>query len=407
MKKSNELNILAAYLFNFVTATCVVALLYMCSMAVSFAAPGGGNDYFGYVIDGPIPAQGLSEISFYLTIKDQPHRSTDVVYWSNQFSFKNGTGGYTGMQPRPDVNGIPQGRALFSVFGGGATSNDQNCHSGADGGPGVSCSVSFGYVVGKTYQFQVMTTAPNVWQGTVIDTATGNSTHIGTWTLPASSGNLQKSQLAFTEFYGYYPTCEALPSTSALFGPPTAANGALKGRYTSTWIQGKCPAQFHNWVDAAGGHSDTNYTPPTLIQHLVGIGNMCAAASTVTVPPNQSAVTLQACRTGAPEQIWTSSPDGTLQTLGKCLNASQAKDKNGNYIVDLQVCDGNLAKQWTWKSNPISGKQNLINKASRLCLDAAYGSSNAGTALITYACGNQTNQLWNYNEASKITATLN
>ena len=392
----------AARIFFLVTTACG-AILLMPTMSVALASPGGGNDYFTYVIDGTIPVQGLTEISFYLTIKDQPNRSSDVVYWSQQFGFKNGAIGYTGIQPRPNINGVSQGRALFSVFGSGPTTSDPNCFSGADGGPGVSCATSFAYVVGKTYQFQVTTTSPNLWQGTVIDTESGKATHIGSWTVPAAWGNVQKSNLAFTEFYGNYPTCESLPSTSALFGPPTAANGALKGRYTATWIQGKCPAQFHNWVDAAGGHSDTNYPLPAQIQHIVGIGNMCAAANTTSTPANQSSITLQPCKSSAPEQIWISNSDYTLRTLGKCLNASQAQDKNGNYIVDLQACDGGATKLWTWKDSSVPGKQSLVSKASGRCLDVSYGSSNVGAPIITYQCGAQANQLWTYKGTSKTT----
>lgn len=382
----------------FIAKTFLIAItLYVFAMPASLADPGGGNNYFDYTINGAIPIQGLTEISFYLTVQEEPHRSSDVVYWSNQFSYMNGSVGYTGMQPRPSANGEPQGMALFSLFGNGAASSDPNCSSGADSGAGISCHIPFGYIVGKTYRFQVTTLGANVWQGSIIDTTTGESTHIGSWTVPSSWRNLQNSQVAFTEFYGNYPSCESLPSTSVLFGSPTAANGTLKGAYTDTYIQGKCRAQFKDSVDAAGGHSVTNYAPLTELNQLVGtVSDMCVTGNTNSSAAGQAAITLQLCKTNAADQAWTANPDGTVQSLGKCLNASQTKNQNGNYIADLQPCDGNPKTLWTWRKLPASSAEQLVNNVSQRCLDAERGASGAGTSLVTYQCGSQSNQLWEH-----------
>jgi hypothetical protein len=374
----------------------IIGALVSQLIAVPAYADGGGNSYFSWTIDGPIPSQGLNEVSFYHTVQYEPHRSAENIYWANQFTFKNGNGGYIGIQPRPSVGGVPQGMALFSLFGAGATTTDPNCRYGADNGAGISCATSYPWKLGRRYQLQVINPSPLKWHGNIIDTVTGASTHIGAWTVPSTWTGLQPSQAAFTELYGYNASCDANPSTVALFGLPTALNGVLQGRYTNPSYSGQCRAYFNNWIDAAGGHSETNYIAAPTYRQLVGFGDKCATAATVAVPANQSSVTLQVCRTNAPEQSWVAASDGTVRTMGKCLNASTARNSTGDFIIDLQACDGGATRHWTWSQGSVSDAQKLKNVATGRCLDASGRFSANGTPLITYPCNQQDNQDWRY-----------
>ena len=104
--------------------------------------PRGGGNIYHYTSVPNVPATGLTEVSQGFYVISEPQRTTDVIYWSSQFFFVNGNGGYFGTQPNPSIGGIPQGRVLCSGFGTNWTSTDPNCSPGADGGAGVSCATA-------------------------------------------------------------------------------------------------------------------------------------------------------------------------------------------------------------------------------------------------------------------------
>jgi alpha-galactosidase len=89
---------------------------------------------------------------------------------------------------------------------------------------------------------------------------------------------------------------------------------------------------------------------------------------------------------GNTNQHWQLPGDGTVRTLGKCL------DTNGGAgtAAELATCSGGADQQWSYQ---LDG--NLINKQSGLCLDVTGGGSANGTALEAWSCGaNQLNQIW-------------
>ncbi|KAF7378419.1 Beta-glucan synthesis-associated [Mycena sanguinolenta] len=133
-----------------------------------------------------VPSTGLKDITFPLTIVEADHISG--YYFAQQYAFINSGIGYTGLQPRPDANGKPVLHGVFSSFIDGSTTTDKNCAPGADGGPGVSCSVEWNGVYGRRYDFEVKSNGSSVWTGTAIDTVTGARIHIGSYTVPASAG---------------------------------------------------------------------------------------------------------------------------------------------------------------------------------------------------------------------------
>ena len=133
--------------------------------------------------------------------------------------------GYTGLQPRPDSGGHERLHGVFSAFGAGISSSDSNCHAGADSGQGVSCSVDFDGVYGHTYALKVARSGTDTWTGIVTDTVTKTSHHIGTYTMPANSGNLMGWYGGFVEYYLGVPSCSQLLRTDVVFGGPTTTDG--------------------------------------------------------------------------------------------------------------------------------------------------------------------------------------
>ncbi|KAF7342297.1 Beta-glucan synthesis-associated [Mycena venus] len=161
-----------------------------------------------------VPCAGLTEITFPFD-----HR----YYFMPQSAFVNSDVGYTNLQPRPDESGIP---VLYGVFGSsfinGSTTTDENCFAGADGGPGVSCSVEWNGVYRRTYDLEVKYNGSSLWIG-MADTVAGARVHIGSYTVPAEAGSIRDSQEGFVEWYPWNfdvpPNhCARLPYQKIIFG---------------------------------------------------------------------------------------------------------------------------------------------------------------------------------------------
>ncbi|KIM79099.1 hypothetical protein PILCRDRAFT_98226 [Piloderma croceum F 1598] len=187
-----------------------------------------------------VPASGLTTITFPFSIADSPHQTG--YFFAQQFNFNGQSDvGYTGLQPRPDSGGKPVIHAAFSSFIDGTTTADSNCTPGADGGPGVSCAVEFSAPYQDGYQLVVRNTGGTTWDGTVVDTTTGSSVHIGSWTLPSGTGGIKGSQVGFVEYYPWNSgthTCSSLPFTSVTFGVPTT--GGAIGSLGNAYEYGDC-----------------------------------------------------------------------------------------------------------------------------------------------------------------------
>ena len=78
---------------------------------------------------------------------------------------------------------------------------------------------------------------------------------------------------------------------------------------------------------------------------------------------------------------------------GKCLQPVNGSPNQGDAIVQA-ACNGSTAQQWTVKSVS-STKVHLINRSSRLCLDARGGAKN-GTPIQQWTCNQISNENWNF-----------
>ncbi|GAD96495.1 hypothetical protein NFIA_092810 [Paecilomyces variotii No. 5] len=189
------------------------------------------------------PSSGLTDISFPISMPDAPHESG--FYFAQQYSFGSSAMGYTGLQPRPDSDGQSIIHAVFSSFTKGSTTDDSNCSPGADGGDGVSCAVDVASSYVDSYVLSVAKAGDTSWNGTLIDTTTGVSTHIGSYSLPAGTANIQSSQVGFVEYYPWNSdashSCAALPYTAVTFGTPyTKTPGAGDGALSDAYEYGDC-----------------------------------------------------------------------------------------------------------------------------------------------------------------------
>ncbi|KAF9460025.1 hypothetical protein BDZ94DRAFT_1266931 [Collybia nuda] len=201
-----------------------------------------------------VPSSGLRNITFPFNIAQTPHRSG--YYFAQQFNFVGQRDvGYAGLQPRPDSNGQPIIHGVFSSFIAGTTTSDPNCHTGADGGPGVSCSVDFPGRYADTWNVEISNVVGTTWRGDLFNTVTGSRVHIGTYTLPPGTQGIAGNQLGFVEYYPWNSgthTCNSLPYSSVTFGVPRSSVG--RGSLSDAFEYGDCVGKvgYRSSRDALG-----------------------------------------------------------------------------------------------------------------------------------------------------------
>ncbi|THA34530.1 hypothetical protein E6R18_07030 [Streptomyces sp. A1277] len=126
---------------------------------------------------------------------------------------------------------------------------------------------------------------------------------------------------------------------------------------------------------------------------ITGIGGKCAddsGAGTAAGNP----VVLYHCNAGA-NQRWTLPSDGTVRTLGRCLDAARGGDGTyTGYRAVLNPCDGSATQKWSYERNGFLKNTGLPGR----CLDAYASVTTDGNLLIVDTCANsrpnQQNQIW-------------
>jgi hypothetical protein len=138
-------------------------------------------------------------------------------------------------------------------------------------------------------------------------------------------------------------------------------------------------------------------------------GSPQASGGTITLPGGQCVdvlgddsggdlthVNLWSCQPYAIDQHWTHNTDGSLETLGRCLDI----DGNGTAVgtkVELWDCNGVGGQKWVQQSNG-----SLLNPQSGLCLDDPGGNTGNGTQLQIYTCNGTTAQKFSVNGGSPV-----
>ncbi|MEU8489210.1 DUF3472 domain-containing protein [Streptomyces sp. NPDC048641] len=208
------------------------ALLYSTGTAAAAVTPGGMVSN-SWSVSGA-PSDGLDKVAFVLKVNTTP--SSSGYYWAQQYYFQSGKVGYIGLQPASG------GRAIFSVFGSGASTTHPNCRAGADGGDGVSCSVSYPWVAGRNYQLEVINNGSDNWTGYVVDATTAVWTTIGNWTIPSGSGKLKPGGVGFVEYYSSVADCNSIPYAQVVWAKPFVSPEPGTGTNTSAHTYGPCAA---------------------------------------------------------------------------------------------------------------------------------------------------------------------
>ena len=138
-------------------------------------------------------------------------------------------------------------------------------------------------------------------------------------------------------------------------------------------------------------------------------GSPQASGGTITLPGGQCVdvigddtgqdlthVDLWSCQSYAIDQHWTHNSDGSLETLGRCLDI----DGNGTAVgtkVELWDCNGVGGQKWIQQANG-----SLLNPQSGLCLDDPSGNTANGVQLQIYTCNGTPAQQFSVNGGGTV-----
>jgi hypothetical protein len=115
---------------------------------------------------------------------------------------------------------------------------------------------------------------------------------------------------------------------------------------------------------------------------VIGPGGKCVDVAADDTGGDYAAVQLWDCQSYAEDQHWAHYADGSLRTLGRCLDINGNGTANGTQ-VELWDCNGVGGQKWVQRSDG-----SLVNPQSGRCLDSPSGNTANGTRLQIYDCNN-------------------
>jgi hypothetical protein len=326
----------------------------------------------------------LSEVTFGITVRSDPGRGN--VFWSNQFGFSNGVGGYLGMQRHRDGGGM----FLFSLWdatGGTPGGSGTYCQTFSEGGSGYTCRLDRAFVAGHHYTYRIAPGASGWYTATIADVTAGTSFVLGSLQVGAGATIDTGGMVDWVEYFDWNnsaATCADEPYSAAFFDLPTGlrSGSRVTATVSGTSVSSTC-ASASSVTPQTGGSLQRDAIGNSSSGSITGIGGRC-----VDITGGSSAdgtpIELWSC-TGGNNQNWVRASDGTVHALFRCLTANGTG--NGAPVV-LSSCTGGAGQQWTASNGA------LVNPASGRCLDATGGSSAAGTKLELWTCTGAANQAW-------------
>ncbi|KUO11461.1 RICIN domain-containing protein [Streptomyces sp. DSM 15324] len=92
--------------------------------------------------------------------------------------------------------------------------------------------------------------------------------------------------------------------------------------------------------------------------------------------------------TGAAQQTWRFMSDGTVRSLGMCMDVAWGSTRNGA-VIQLARCSGNPAQQFR-----LNAAHDLVNPQADKCVDVKDQGTGNGTRLQLWDCNGRSNQKW-------------
>ncbi|MBX4335175.1 DUF3472 domain-containing protein [Bartonella raoultii] len=155
-------------------------------------------------------------------------------YWASQFSFKNGNGGYIGLQNSKGVHFVNY--SIWNAVGW----KSKHCKRFSGEGSGVQCQIKMPWKVGHQYRLDV-SKEENLVTGTIIDLMDRTKTTLGVIEVPKTFGKFDGS-LHFVEEYSQgneqLASCFVMGAQSSIFRAPIG-DDTVKAKHM-TYSYGNC-----------------------------------------------------------------------------------------------------------------------------------------------------------------------
>jgi len=145
------------------------------------------------------------------------------------------------------------------------------------------------------------------------------------------------------------------------------------------------------------GYSGETNVPNGPQGTITGPGGQCVDVAADDTGVDGTAVQLWNCQSYAEDQHWTHNVNGSLSTIGRCLDIDGDGTAAGTK-VELWDCNGVGGQQWVQQSNG-----SLLNPQSGLCLDDPSGNTANGTQLQIWTCNGTSAQQFSVNGGGPVT----
>ncbi|MGV9703795.1 arabinofuranosidase catalytic domain-containing protein [Streptomyces sp. NPDC003483] len=129
---------------------------------------------------------------------------------------------------------------------------------------------------------------------------------------------------------------------------------------------------------------------------VTGPGNQCVDVAADDTGVNGTGVQLWNCQSYAEDQHWTHRANGSLGTIGRCLDIIGNGTANGTQ-VELWDCNGVGGQKWVQRADG-----SLFNPQSGRCLDSPNGATANGTRLRIWDCNGSAAQKFAVNGGAPV-----
>ncbi|MEU1501982.1 arabinofuranosidase catalytic domain-containing protein [Streptomyces sp. NPDC005732] len=160
--------------------------------------------------------------------------------------------------------------------------------------------------------------------------------------------------------------------------PTDAAENAVQANIVSVGYAGR--------TDVPNGPQGT----------VTGPGNQCVDVAADDTGVSGTGVQLWNCQSYAEDQHWTHHANGSLGTIGRCLDIIGNGTANGTQ-VELWDCNGVGGQKWVQRADG-----SLFNPQSGRCLDSPNGATANGTRLRIWDCNGSAAQKFAVNGGAPV-----
>ncbi|MEU5095081.1 ricin-type beta-trefoil lectin domain protein [Streptomyces sp. NPDC020996] len=168
-------------------------------------------------------------------------------------------------------------------------------------------------------------------------------------------------------------------------GAPATAAAAAESGGTSTGE--KSTGGKSTGGKSTGGNSEQTTTTSVAGDAIVGYGSSKCIEVSAHAGVDGSPLRLWGCD-GHAWQQWVFKSDGSVRSMGRCLDIANASQADGA-VIQLATCNGGWAQRFR-----LNSAHDLVNTQIGKCVDAKDSGTANGTRLQLWDCAGTSNQKW-------------